>query len=388
MGSNPSLSTRRIRLLIQRFTGKPFLLVFRVSTRKSLPFFQLQAVRKLSCSPYASSQWAAFALYVTFPRRASLIIWQRGHFLIKPRVLEKISTLSRVFQQMQMWAVVSLFVFCAAITEKEPEYGVVRSGTAVVIFYSGERVVFAVESRVAQEGVEGIRYHDDACKVRAINNKFIFVSAGLNGFGPAAGQPGLAWSAYDEPGKLVGQIPDTADDPVKLLAQLWGELLERHVNRGLVVNPDGVKRALDLKGSGLTSGFFAGRTKQGQLVMYNVFLSCDCGAESKHAVLKVLPVPLPDRGKMITEGPKDARALFGELIEDKSERARAATDQFAANHPGIRPPQFFGAATVSGLEFILKYSSSEEIHGPVDAVEITSSGDVHWIQRKANCPDK
>jgi hypothetical protein len=129
-----------------------------------------------------------------------------------------------------------LFLLVFTPSQNQLDGQQVKSGTAVVILFSHNYIVFAAESRVVLAG-KSIRYRDDACKVRAINNKFIFASAGVNGFEPEPGKAGNAWSAYDEPGKLIDQLPDM-DDPVYGLAELWGRSLEKHVNRALEVNPE------------------------------------------------------------------------------------------------------------------------------------------------------
>jgi hypothetical protein len=46
------------------------------------------------------------------------------------------------------------------------------------------------------------------------------------------------------------------------------------------------------------------------------------------------------------------------------------------------------AAAIASLEFVLKYARAGDVGGPIDAVEMTPAGDIHWIQRKANCPEE
>jgi hypothetical protein len=299
-----------------------------------------------------------------------------------PAWLGWIMTRRRIFSS---WGLLLLFFTPA---QKQLDGAQIRGGTAIVMLFSKGDIVFAAESRVVLAG-KNIRYRDDACKVRAIKNKFIFASAGVNGFEPDPGENGNAWSAYDEPGQLAGLIPDTADDPVNLLAELWGKSVEQRVNRALVVNPGPMMHFLQVDGGEtLTTGTFGGRTRQGKFVMYRAVLDCDCTAKSKHALLTILPVSLPDHRAATVIGTKEALALWDELVNEKSERARVSTDKFGADHAGMRGPDLLGATAVAGLEFVLKYAQSGDIGGPIDAVEMTSSGDIHWIQRKANCPDQ
>jgi hypothetical protein len=280
-----------------------------------------------------------------------------------------------------------LFLLFFTPTQKQLHGTQVRSGTAIAILFSKSQIVFAAESRVVLAG-KTIRYRDDACKVRAIKNKFIFASAGVNGFEPDPGEKGNAWSAYDEPGQLVDQLPDM-DDSVYGLAELWGKSVEQRLSRALLVNPGPMMHFLQMDSSKkLTTGVFAGRTKQGQFVMYRAVLDCDCTDKSKHAFLTILPVPLPDHRAAVVIGTREALALWDELTNEKSERARESTDKFGADHASMRGPELLGAVAVAGLEFVLKYAQSGDIGGPIDAIEMNFGGDIHWIQRKANCPEQ
>jgi hypothetical protein len=263
----------------------------------------------------------------------------------------------------------------------------VTTGTAIVVLFSHNYIVFAAESRVVLAG-KSLRHRDDACKVRAINNKFIFASAGVNGFEPDPGNAGNAWSAYDEPGKLVDQLPDM-DDPVHGLAELWGKSLEKHVNRALDVNPGAMMDFLRKEGGEtLTTGMFAGRTKQGQLVIYKANLNCNCAGPPRRTSLEILPLPLSAGTGGGAIGSQEALDLWSELSKGNSERARASLHQFETDHASGAGPKTLGAAAVTGLEFIVKNAREEGVGGPIDAVEMAPTGDIHWVQRKANCPDQ
>jgi hypothetical protein len=280
-----------------------------------------------------------------------------------------------------------LFLLVFAPAQDQLDGQQVKSGTAVVVLSSHNYIVFAAESRVVLAG-KGTFYSDDACKVRDIRNKFIFASAGVNGFGPEPGKSGNSWSAYDEPGKLVDQLPDM-DDPVYGLTELWSKSLEKHVNRALVVNPDPMLDWLRKEGGEtLTTGMFAGRTKQGRLVIYKANLNCNCAGNSRRTSLEILPFPLSAGTDGGLIGSQEASDLWDELGQGKSERARVAFHQLEIGYAGQSGPKKLEAIAVGSLEFILKYSRGGGLGGPIDAVEMTPAGDIHWIQRKANCPDQ
>ena len=280
-----------------------------------------------------------------------------------------------------------LFLLVFSPAQEQLDGQQVKTGTAVVILFSHNYIVFAAESRVVLPG-KSILHRDNACKIRAINNKFIFASAGVNGFEPEPGKAGNAWSAYDEPGKLIDQLPDM-DDPVHGLAELWGKSLEKHVNRALEVNPASMMDFLRKEGGQtLTTGMFAGRTKQGQLVIYKADLNCNCAGNSRRTSLEILPFPLSPGTGGGAIGSQEALDLWDELGKGNSERAQASLHQLETGDAGRSGPKRLEAIAVSSLEFILQYSRGGDVGGPVDAVEMTPTGDIHWVQRKANCPDQ
>jgi hypothetical protein len=280
-----------------------------------------------------------------------------------------------------------LFLLLFAPAQSQLDGQQVKSGTAVVIFFSHNYIIFAAESRVVLAG-KSISHRDDACKARAISNKFIFASAGVNGFEPESGKNGNAWSAYDEPGNLVDQLPDM-DDPVYGLAGLWGKSLEKQVSRALEVNPGPMMDFLRREGGKtLATGMFAGRTKQGQLVLYKADLNCNCAGNSRRTSLEILPLSLSAGTGGAAIGSQEALDLWDELGKESSERARASLHEFETNRASRSGPKMLEATAVASLEFILKYSRGGDIGGPIDAVELTPAGDIHWIQRKANCPDQ
>ena len=276
------------------------------------------------------------------------------------------------------WGLLVLLLCLAPV----PHTGGPKSGTIVLTFYTKEKVVFAAESRLKLTGTS-VEYREDACKVRAVQKKFIFATSGLNGYEHVYGH-GVSWDGYGAPARLVDQVPDSAPDPVKALARLWAEWMEEHITDELTRNPGPILRGK--KTDALNHAMFAGLNRQGEIVMYSVHFRCACSAGPKRAVFEI-EQESPKSGAMGGFGTEEATDVVDELLSRKSERARLEIAGWKTRLAGMSSAEREGAMTVWAADFVIRNTSSKDIGGPVDAVEMSSSGAVRWIQRKPNCPE-
>ncbi len=175
----------------------------------------------------------------------------------------------------QRWTLVALLL-CLSPALKTGE---LKSGTIVLVTLSKDKAIFAAESRLRLDGTDKtLRYREDACKVRAIQKRFIFVTSGANAFVHLPDNEN-SWDGYQAPSELVNKVPAEVSDPVKVLATLWGEWMERHLNDELTRNPEPILRGN--KHDFLTDAMFAGLAKQGGLLIYKVQLRCACSGGRK-----------------------------------------------------------------------------------------------------------
>jgi hypothetical protein len=278
----------------------------------------------------------------------------------------------------QKWGLLGLLLCLAPARDT----GGPKSGTIILTFYSNDKVVFATESLIKLTG-KSVQYREDGCKIRAIQKKFIFASSGLNAYEHVPGH-GVSWDGYDSPARLVARVPDSAPDPVKALASLWGTWMEEHVTDELTRNPEPILR--DKKNDVLTYAMFAGPNRQGELVTYRVRLRCDCSAGPKRAVLDI-EQQSPQPGTMGRFGSEEAADIADELLSRKSERARLELAGWKSRLAGMNRAEWESAMTVWAADFVIRNASTKDIGSPVDAVEMSSSGAIRWIQRKPNCPE-
>jgi len=262
--------------------------------------------------------------------------------------------------------------------------GELKSGTIVLTFFSKDKAIFAAESRLRLKRTDNtVGYSEDGCKVRAIEKRFIFATSGINAFEHIPDSEN-SWDGYQAPSTLANKVPADASDPVKVLVTLWGEWMERHLNDELARNPEPILRGK--RNDVLTYAMFAGLARQAGLTIYRAQLRCACSGTVKRAVLSIDPVAL-ETSTMGRFGSEEGADIADELLYRKSERAREEIARWKIQLNGVDKAEQEGAVTVWAAEFVVKYVRSEEIGGPVDAVEMTSDGRIRWIRRKPNCPD-
>jgi len=263
-----------------------------------------------------------------------------------------------------------------------------KSGTIVLTLHSKDKVVFAADSRIKITG-SMVYLRNDACKVRAVSKKFIFASSGLNGYEHVLGN-GATWDGYSAAAQLVDTVPKNSPNPIKSLATLWGEWMEKHIDEELTKNPEPILR--DKKTDVLTYAMFTGPAGQGELVTYSVQLLCACSGRQKRAVLNVTPASpnesVPLGVSMGRFGSEEGTETADELLLRKSDRARQELAGWKTQLAGMSRAEWEGAMTVWATNFVLKNTNSRDLGGPVDAVEMSSNGQIRWIQRKSNCPEE
>lgn len=269
------------------------------------------------------------------------------------------------------------------VTASTYAMGEIKSGTAIVIFYSKQRVVIAGESRVILVG-KTVGSRDDECKVFALDKRFVFAASGMTGHYYLPGETGEPWSALQEAFRLAATIPKDSFYGVGILVHRWGEWMRGQLDTELAKNE---AQVLSHRRSPLlASAIFAGRDKSGELSVYSVALTCACDKIPKRAILRVDKQAPTENGLPVAIFcPKEATPVFYELIGTKSERAKAERVAWTASLPQDTSLAHDAGVTIRTLEFVLRYSGAPDIGGPIDAVALESNGKIQWIQRKANC---
>jgi hypothetical protein len=107
-----------------------------------------------------------------------------------------------------------------APTTADHTVGTMKTGTAIVVFYSKQRVVLAGESRVVLVG-KTVSSRDDECKVSTPSERFLFANSGVAGYDLLPGETGEPWSAQTEASRIAATVAKGATDGVAILAGHW-----------------------------------------------------------------------------------------------------------------------------------------------------------------------
>jgi hypothetical protein len=259
--------------------------------------------------------------------------------------------------------------------------GQMKSGTAIVVFFSEQRVILAGDSRVVLVGGTPSS-RDDEYMVFTFNNRFLYAAAGLIGHDYLPGEIGIPWDAGKEAKHLAEKIRTDAPNGVSVLANGWSEWMKTTVDTELAKNPAQILS--HLHSSVIASAVFAGRDHNGVLSAYTVSLICACSVALKFAIAQVeAQSPSADHlpvGFLGIGGP-----VFNELLDGRIDRAKAEQRSWSIAFPKNNSLFHDVGVTIRSLEYIIRYSGSEEVGGPIDVAVLDRTGKIRWIQHKKNC---
>ena len=181
---------------------------------------------------------------------------------------------------------------CAAVAQAQTPtapVGTIKSGTAIVVFYSKQRAVIAGDSRVRlvreAQGGKIVSFRDDECKVSSPRKRFLFAASGIAGYDYLPGETGEPWSAEREASRIAATIANDASDMVAVFAKQWGEWMRDKFDTELAKNE--AKILGELHSPLMSSAVFIGRNKSGGLSLYTAVLVCACNETPKRTILRV-----------------------------------------------------------------------------------------------------
>ena len=257
-------------------------------------------------------------------------------------------------------------------------------GTIAVVYYTPSKIIIAADSRVLL-GTDDTdtRHEDNACKVAALGDKIVFVSAGYSGYnrnGPLDALP--TWRVSDEAHQaysdVFAELKNKASKPaVTLVAARWGELIRAHITDLYSIRP---KAIADLAVDGLlTSAIFSGTSADGHLIVLLVQLKLGTNGVEVVGPKEITTETCPPCA--LGDG-----SIFLEFFSKTSERARDEAARWAIRKRQLSQTEFDRLWIIRFVDLtILLYPSPNEVGGFIDALELTPQG-VTWIQRKDNCP--
>ena len=256
----------------------------------------------------------------------------------------------------------------------------VQSGSVVAITSSKDEIVIAADSR----RLIGDSYTDSACKIAALGNKLIFAAVGDTGFGPSGA---IEWDAQTVARNEFARLETehTAHDWTLDLAKAWGNAAKTKVQELLTKYG---KDVFDQKS--IMGAVFAGIDKNGEVSL--VGSAVDYQATEQGGLLATSRFYPIAPGKILVLGENEiADELFNASTVSGAElRQEAAED--AKDSKNSKDSTVLMAIEV--VKLTIEHHSGKinngrlehTVGGPIDAVVLSHSTGIRWIQRKNICP--
>jgi hypothetical protein len=260
----------------------------------------------------------------------------------------------------------------------------VRSGTVVLIGYSKNKIVIAADSRQAEEGGP---YHDDACKITALNNKFVFTATGRIFDVAADGR--IWWNAPTQAREAFASASKQSRLPGHTLARdatdLWSQAMRENIASHIRPQEFATLRP----NSNYVDGFFAGLGTTGDVQTgYAVIGPVVDPAAGRRAMGSTTTNEMSLNNTISYLVLGEGTTIFHEFFDAATPRARAETVITRKQSKKWSRSEADARMVIRMTELIIQYADYPDyVHGPVDAAEIDKGGTVHWIQRKPNCTD-
>jgi len=285
------------------------------------------------------------------------------------------------YQSAEFWWAVAFVVSVIAGANAQ-----IESGTIVILGYSKQKVVIAADSR--ESDGQGA-YRDEACKIASLNGKFIFTAAGRT----KSIRHEILWDATREARaalaateRIAGEKPGDFQDRI---AANWGILLAKNIGEN--IQADDARSLTD--DEILVNGLLIGLDEVHRIhISHEILRARIIAAVPQIVIGPVKVVNIPDT---ITFSGLSEDDIFAEFQAGKSDRSKKWQHQipaYAKQH-GIKDRDMVKAMLLVdltgtyGKERVPKNPAIHLVGGKIDAVELTISSGIQWIQRKSQCPE-
>lgn len=258
------------------------------------------------------------------------------------------------------------------------------NATTIVIGISGDKIVIAADSRVANE--DGT-HSDTACKIAALSDRFLFVVSG-RARDVTAGKVG--WDAKEQAKTALFEVLGRPWDPKQQpdvnfaddVANRWLDLIRQNI----ADNIRSVELARLKPNQLVVDGMFLGLSPAGNIRVAYAAVRRSKGSPPRIEARPGRPYLVPDAMAYMQLVP-DKLELFDEFYKVTSPRANAELAISREQAHKWQPGEFEVRRAMRLVELIIKYDTAHDVGGPIDAVELRKGGTVHWIQQKAKCKE-
>jgi len=181
------------------------------------------------------------------------------------------------------------------------------------------------------------------------------------------------------------------------MSAYWARSIQGYLAEQVEYNPEAALHSIETYGPVLIYGIFAGKNPDGSLASLIVMVSCDdkvkqfpCSADlirKNQARLTVQKIDFPEPESRVKFEAFGVSSTFLKF-ENAPEKLSADDLRIWNSVPmrsTIKDPDAQRAIKFVDLT-IVQDPLKEGVGGDVDAVELTRSGGVAWLNRKQNCP--
>ena len=262
-----------------------------------------------------------------------------------------------------------------------PSMAQITFGTVIILNFTKDKLIVAADSRGSRLG----KADDLQCKLTQFHHRLLFTSSGAVGYHSPS--PAIAGWHNDTVARVVvraavkqnhGKInmATISDDWTKTIVQKWQ--IQLGIDREHVI------QAAEGGHGALTVGFFA-QAVAGTIDWIVDIVKFDFPYTQSITSLSIKklsfcwPCGQTSGEQLCAGGEVDiATQVCSELDSHKSVSKLASKAERGWAADEILP--------VSVAETVADRDRSGDIHGPIDAIELTKAGKIRWLRRKSNCP--
>ena len=259
-------------------------------------------------------------------------------------------------------------------------FGQVRRGTIAVVYYTPSKVIIAADSRLTFDNGVINKHNDGECKVAALGNEIVFVSAGFDGYDRT--HPGdliPSWRGTEEAHRAY--VESSPKHSLWSIAAGWGELVRRRISALNAVDPR--RLAKSAEGGLLTSAIFAGTATGKKITVLLVQIKISESSTGSTIDVAGPKEISPDTCPPCSLGKGQ---IFTEFLEKTTERARDEAARWKIRSDTTTKSEFDRWKIVRLVDLtILLHPDQDSIGGYIDALELKRGGSVKWIQHKPQC---
>jgi hypothetical protein len=258
----------------------------------------------------------------------------------------------------------------------QPTAAQIEHGSVGVIYYTPEKIVMAADSRVSPGSGAPIPPANDGCKLAAIDGKIVFVSTGLVRTASWDNND-IIRSAYS---KVKSAHPKVSEYLLEI-AKEWAVMVRDRFNSVALLQSQLFRRMISDNGPGaLTIAHMGGLSGTGELVLFQ--MSVTPNVSSTGAVGSAGPIPACSNHNFCASGVIN---VVLEFVNSLSERAkREALEWRPPKGTLSRDYDIFKAKRL--VELTILHQDGKDVGGPIDAVQLSRDGSIHWQALKSICP--